>query len=150
MAYKLDFTPAALRDVKKLPATIRPGIVASIQALADNPRPQGYEKVQGSDLYRIRQGEYRVIYAILDDVLTVLVVRARHRREVYKSMKGLRDESEMANPGLISRHALGLTGRGRLDARRGDQAPESIIDSIRAFRTGMSFSITPQTSSKST
>jgi len=89
MAYKLDFTPAALRDLKRLPAAIRPDIVESIQALANNPRPQGYEKLQGSDLFRIRQGEYRVIYDILDDVLTVLVVRTRHRREVYKSKKGL-------------------------------------------------------------
>lgn len=89
MAYKLDFTPAALRDLKKLPSGVRPIIAASIEALADDPRPQGYEKLQGSDLYRIREGDYRVIYGIKDDVLTVTVIRAKHRREVYKSLKNL-------------------------------------------------------------
>jgi len=87
MTYRLDFTPAALRDLKRLSTNVRVGILSAIEALADNPRPQGSEKVKGSgDLYRIRSGAYRVLYNILDDVLTVVVVRARHRREVYKHM----------------------------------------------------------------
>ena len=90
MAYRLDFTPAALRDLKRLPRDVRAGILSAIEALADNPRPQGYEKIEGSGgLYRIRSGDYRVLYNILDDVLTVLVVRARHRREVYRHMSEL-------------------------------------------------------------
>jgi mRNA interferase RelE/StbE len=54
--------------------------------LADDPRPQGSEKITGSDdLYRIRSGDYRAIYTIQDDRLVVLVVRVAHRRDVYRN-----------------------------------------------------------------
>jgi mRNA interferase RelE/StbE len=59
---------------------------ARIRALADDPRPQGSEKITGSDdLYRIRSGDYRAIYTIQDDRLVVLVVRVAHRRDVYRN-----------------------------------------------------------------
>lgn len=90
MAYKLDVTPAAIRDLKRLPRNVQTDIRSAIDELAKNPRPQGYEKMEGSDdVYRIRCGDYRIIYQILDDVLTVIVVRARHRRDVYKHISDL-------------------------------------------------------------
>ena len=90
MAYRLDFTPAAIRDLKRLPKSVRAGIASAIEALADDPRAQGCEKIEGSDdLYRIRRGDYRVLYRIVDDILTVVVVRAMHRRDVYKHMSGI-------------------------------------------------------------
>ena len=55
--------------------------------LADNPRPRGVEKLEGREnRYRIRVGDYRVIYEIHDEVLLVLVVRIGHRREVYRGL----------------------------------------------------------------
>ena len=90
MAYRLDVTPAATRDLKRLPQDVRTTIRSTIDGLAEDPRPQGYEKMEGSDdVYRVRCGHYRVIYQILDNVLTVIVVRARHRRDVYKHISDL-------------------------------------------------------------
>jgi len=90
MAYALDFTRAAIRGLKTLPKDVRTGIASAIDALADDPRPQGYEKLEGStDVYRVRCGDYRLIYQILDDILTVRVARARHRRDVYRHMSDL-------------------------------------------------------------
>jgi mRNA interferase RelE/StbE len=56
----------------------------AIDKLPDNPRPSGCRKLKGADVYRIRVGDYRVVYEIHDDVLIVLVVRVAHRSEVYK------------------------------------------------------------------
>ena len=90
MVYKTEFTPAAIRDLKRLPKGVQTTVVSAIGSLADNPRPHGYEKIEGSgDIYRIRCGDYRMLYRILDDVLTVVIVRTRHRREVYKHISQL-------------------------------------------------------------
>jgi mRNA interferase RelE/StbE len=63
----------------------RQRIAAAISALADEPRPHGSEKLSGAkDRHRIRIGDYRVVYGIEDDVLTVWVVKVGHRREVYR------------------------------------------------------------------
>jgi mRNA interferase RelE/StbE len=59
-------------------------IVEKIEALADDPRPAGSVKLTGHGAYRIRVGDYRVIYAVADDQLVVLVVEVGHRREVYR------------------------------------------------------------------
>jgi mRNA interferase RelE/StbE len=71
--------------MESLPATLRLRIAAAILTLADNPRPRGCKKLTGQDLYRVRVGDYRVVYEIHDDVLVVLVVRVAHRREAYKA-----------------------------------------------------------------
>lgn len=63
----------------------RQRVVQRIQSLSENPRPHGCEKLSGrSDRYRIRQGPYRIVYSIDDDVLTVTVVKIGHRSEVYR------------------------------------------------------------------
>ena len=59
-------------------------MVSRIQALAIDPRPTGSDKLSGHDLYRIRQGNYRVLYSIQDTDLVVLVIKVGHRRDVYR------------------------------------------------------------------
>jgi mRNA interferase RelE/StbE len=69
----------------RLPAKVRGRIVETLEELRKDPRPSGYVKLKGEDnLWRIRVGQYRVVYAIEDDVLTVLVVRVSHRKDVYR------------------------------------------------------------------
>jgi mRNA interferase RelE/StbE len=63
---------------------VRKRVAARIDALCEEPRPSGCKKLAGSDYWRIRIGDYRVLYSIEDAKLTVLVVRVGHRREVYR------------------------------------------------------------------
>ncbi|MGK2854179.1 MAG: type II toxin-antitoxin system RelE family toxin [Microbacteriaceae bacterium] len=82
--YTVEFTSAAAKQVRKLDPAIRWRLLSSISLLQDDPRPAGSKKLIGeSDAWRIRVGDYRVIYEIADARLTVTVVRAAHRREVY-------------------------------------------------------------------
>jgi mRNA interferase RelE/StbE len=76
---------AAEKDLARLPSSIHDRIVAAIQALAANPRPPGCRKLTGSkNDWRIRIGDYRVLYEIADQIRIVRVNRVRHRREVYR------------------------------------------------------------------
>jgi mRNA interferase RelE/StbE len=85
VAYTIEVTPAAQRDLRALTPDILRRVDAKILALADNPRPHGATRLTGdADLCRIRVGDHRVIYQILDRTVTVVVVRIRHRREVYR------------------------------------------------------------------
>ena len=61
-------------------------IIKRIGQLAQDPRPQGCEKISGLDRFRIRQGNYRIIYSVQDDVLTIWVIKIGHRREVYRKI----------------------------------------------------------------
>jgi mRNA interferase RelE/StbE len=83
--YRVEILDSALRQLEKLPRDQRDRIREHIRELATNPRPHGSIKLKGEDdLYRIRVGDYRVIYTIRDDELIVLVLRVGHRREVYR------------------------------------------------------------------
>lgn len=83
MSYRVDFTAAAARQVR-LPRPARERVLDAVEDLADDPRPHGAKKLVGEDrAWRIRVGDHRVIYDVLDEELTVTVVRAAHRREVY-------------------------------------------------------------------
>jgi mRNA interferase RelE/StbE len=83
--YRIEAKPAFERSFDRLPDLARRHISARIDLLADDPRPDGCQKLAGSsDLYRIRVGQYRVIYQVLDAALLVLLVKAGHRREVYR------------------------------------------------------------------
>lgn len=85
MSYSLFIQPSAQKALAKLDRDIRYRIGSRIDALARDPRPPGTEKLSGTqDLYRIRIGEYRVIYQIRDKELRVLVVRVGHRKDVYR------------------------------------------------------------------
>jgi mRNA interferase RelE/StbE len=84
--YSLRIKQSAAKELEAVSRkSDRQRIVQRIQALAGNPRPAGSEKLAGyADRYRIRQGTYRVVYAIDDDCRVVEVVRIGHRREVYR------------------------------------------------------------------
>ena len=85
MAYRIEFTPKAQRDFKALDGSIRGRIARRIDSLADNPFPSGIKKIEGEDeLYRLRVGDYRVLYQVQGRALLVLIVRIGHRREVYR------------------------------------------------------------------
>jgi mRNA interferase RelE/StbE len=84
VTYRVEFTTAAARQVRKLPPPVRARVLAAIAELGADPRPAGAKKLVGeSTAWRIRIGDYRVIYDVLDAELTVTVVRAAHRREAY-------------------------------------------------------------------
>lgn len=85
MGYRIDVRPAATRQLRKLPRPAQRRIQSAIDGLILNPRPVGSKKLKGRQpAYRIRVGDYRVIYEIHDDVLTVLVVRVASRNVVYQ------------------------------------------------------------------
>ena len=84
MAYRLEFSSAADRQFRKLPKEVQTRLKPHIDALANNPRPPGVEKLRGEEGYRLRVGDYRVLYEIHDDILLILVIKVDHRREVYR------------------------------------------------------------------
>jgi len=85
MKYSIEFTERAIRDLESLPAMERRKVGKRIEALGANPHPSGVKKLQGAeDLYRIRSGDYRVIYSIADKKLLILVIRVGHRKDIYE------------------------------------------------------------------
>lgn len=87
MAYTIRFERAAIKALQGLPRRFQVRIVVKAEAPAENPRPAGARQLKGdSGLYRVRVGDYRVVYRVKDDVLTVVVVRIAHRKEVYRQV----------------------------------------------------------------
>ena len=87
MVYRIELTPAAKRDLVPIPKKDLKRVDAHILALAKNPRPPGVKALTGKEGFlRVRVGDYRIIYQIRDDILLVLVVRIRHRRDVYRGL----------------------------------------------------------------
>ena len=84
-SYSIEIKRSAAKELSQLPPKDRGRIVARIQALADDPRPVGAEKLSGQDRYRVRQGAYRILYEIEDQVLRIMVVKIGHRRDVYRA-----------------------------------------------------------------
>jgi len=82
--YRVEVRPAALRALRKLDPKIRSRIEGAIVMLAEDPRPPASRPLTGRPAYRIRIGDYRVIYTIQDDLLVVVVVTLGHRRDVYR------------------------------------------------------------------
>lgn len=84
--YRVEFTSAAACKVRKLDRPVRARLLNAIESLATSPRPDEVKKLASTEnAWRIRVGDYRIIYSIEDDVLVVTVVRVAHRREVYRS-----------------------------------------------------------------
>lgn len=84
-SYRVEITKSAAKDLRGIDKKWIPKIVAAIESLEAEPRPAGCKKLIGSEhTYRVRIGDYRVIYEIQDDKLIVLVVKIRHRRDVYR------------------------------------------------------------------
>lgn len=85
MAYTVSLTRSAARDIRALDETVRKRVARAIDALADDPRPDGAKKLSAEDgIWRVRVGDYRIVYQIADRQLLVLVLRVRHRREAHR------------------------------------------------------------------
>jgi mRNA interferase RelE/StbE len=82
--YQILINPSAEKQIQKLPKNVRIRITESILNLGDEPRPHGSKKLQGVDAYRIRIGDYRVVYEIQDNILLVTVVIVGNRKDIYK------------------------------------------------------------------
>jgi mRNA interferase RelE/StbE len=82
--YKLVFRKSVARDMRRIPNRDLRRILCAIDALSEEPRPAGVEKLSGQERYRVRQGEYRVVYEIKDDAVIVVVVKIGHRKDVYR------------------------------------------------------------------
>lgn len=84
MSYRIEITATARRDLLRSPAPVKRRLVTAIDALTDTPCPPGCIKLTGETAYRIRVGDYRIIYEVNDPDKTILIIRARHRRDVYR------------------------------------------------------------------
>jgi len=85
--YKVLIKPSAKKEVLAISTKKdRQRIVRKFEALAENPRPPGCEKLSGYDRYRIRQGRYRIVYGVEDDELVVFAIKVGHRRDVYRAL----------------------------------------------------------------
>jgi len=82
--YELLIRPSVAKDVRGIPRSDLEKILGRIQSLREDPRPPGCVRLSGSECYRIRQGDYRIVYEIHDDRVVVIVVRVGHRRDVYR------------------------------------------------------------------
>ena len=83
--YKIEITASAERSLKKFPKKDVQKIVEAIQVLAISPFPEGCRKLKGEEyVYRVRQGNYRIIYEVIGKKLIVLVLKIGHRKDIYK------------------------------------------------------------------
>ena len=84
MAYSLNFSRQALKELAKINEPHYSNIKQAIFNLTENPRPQGYKKLKGRDGYRVRTGNYRIIYDIFDHELIIDVIAVGHRKDIYE------------------------------------------------------------------
>ena len=84
--YKIFFKKSVEKDFKVIPQAYLSKILKRIEDLKSDPRPNGIEKLTGLELYRIRQGIFRIIYSIQDNELTIWIVKVAHRKEIYKKI----------------------------------------------------------------
>jgi mRNA interferase RelE/StbE len=85
VSYRIEWRPTAAKALERLPRDVARRVYARVSALADDPRPSGCEKLAGGqNEYRVRVGDYRIVYAVEDRPVLVLVLVIGHRREVYR------------------------------------------------------------------
>jgi len=82
--YKVLIKSSAAKELNRIPEKDRQRIIYRIHGLSSNPRPQGCEKLSTQDKYRLRQGQYRILYQIRDEEVVVVVIKIAHRKSVYK------------------------------------------------------------------
>ncbi|MFP4069784.1 MAG: type II toxin-antitoxin system RelE family toxin [Verrucomicrobiota bacterium] len=83
--YNIEWRPSTKKDLKRISKTEVQRIIKAVESLSGQPRPPGSTKLSGSDLtYRIRVGNYRVIYEIHDEIILIEVVKVGHRKDVYR------------------------------------------------------------------
>ena len=87
MSYRIEFRPAALRDMRRIPKPFKARLMAAIAALAQTPRPPRSVRLEGPEgFHRVRVGDYRIVYLIRDRLLLICVVRVAHRKDVYRRL----------------------------------------------------------------
>ncbi len=86
-SYSIEFKRSVVKDLRGIPSKDIQRILQRIDSLADDPRPPGCEKLSGLERYRLRQGNYRILYEILDERVLIVVVKIGHRRSVYQTSK---------------------------------------------------------------
>jgi mRNA interferase RelE/StbE len=82
--YSLFFKESVQKDLHGIPKKDLRKILSRIKSLAGDPRPQGCEKLTGQDRYRLRQGRYRIVYAVQEEERAITVVKVGHRRDIYR------------------------------------------------------------------
>jgi mRNA interferase RelE/StbE len=82
--YKIIFRKSVAQDMRRIPNRDLRRILATIDSLSEEPRPLGVERLSGQEKYRVRQGNYRIIYEINDKEVIVIVVKVGHRKDVYR------------------------------------------------------------------
>ncbi|NVO01781.1 MAG: type II toxin-antitoxin system RelE/ParE family toxin [Bacteroidetes bacterium] len=82
--YQLLIEKQVQKQLEKIPASDYQLVKSAIIGLSKNPRPTGYKKLKGRPGYRIRQGNYRIVYDINDHILTVFILAAGHRKDIYE------------------------------------------------------------------
>ena len=84
--YHIELRRRAQRALDRLPKGDFEAVLDAVKGLANSPRPKGVEKIKSAGLWRIRQGDYRIVYSIDDSQMTVTILRIGHRREIYRSL----------------------------------------------------------------
>jgi mRNA interferase RelE/StbE len=87
VAYRVEIAEPAAKSIAKLHSQVALRVRNAILGLAENPRPYGVKKLQGENAYRLRVGDYRIIYTINDRLVRVIVIRVGHRSDVYMRRK---------------------------------------------------------------
>ena len=82
--YNIVIKQSVAKDLRPIPNKDVKRILQRIEQLAQDPRPPGSEKLSGEEKYRVRQGDYRILYRIEDEIVTVFIVKIGHRRDVYQ------------------------------------------------------------------
>jgi mRNA interferase RelE/StbE len=82
--YRIEIKKSAAKEIEKLPGNEIKKVLNKIKELSQNPRPIGCKKLSKEEKYRIRQGNYRILYQVKDDLLIVFVVKVAHRKDVYR------------------------------------------------------------------
>jgi mRNA interferase RelE/StbE len=84
LAYRVEIQRSAEKELAALPSPVQARIIKAIDGLVKTPRPDGCKRLAGKNAYRVRIGEYRIVYEIYDKVLVVIVVRIAHTRDAYR------------------------------------------------------------------
>ena len=85
MAFRIEWKKSTRKDLRKLPSTTVDKIIEAVEGLAENPFPHGVEKLSGSEhAYRIRLGDYRIVYEVVAESKLIEIQRVRHRKDVYR------------------------------------------------------------------
>ncbi len=84
-SYKIGFRTSAEKELRKIPPSDLARLIERISSLSGNPRPSGSRKLSQEEKYRLRQGNYRIVYSVDDDEKAVLIVKIGHRKDIYRS-----------------------------------------------------------------